>query len=178
MATLKNLVDETTNIKNELVECHTNLKNNLITKGIEAGSLDKLSVLVGKIKNITATYITAGDSISLYKDTKTYSLSKITEYTYFPIEYVFMANGDYRLSTDCKANGTSYYAYVKFVILDENDLIVYEKEFSNKGVNIVTVTTDVANVKKGYKFKLMGKTHASGMTYIDETNVLCNLEWR
>ena len=30
MATLKNLVDETTNIKNELVECHSNLKNNII----------------------------------------------------------------------------------------------------------------------------------------------------
>ena len=29
MATLKNLVDETTNIKDELKTCHTNLKNNL-----------------------------------------------------------------------------------------------------------------------------------------------------
>ena len=30
MSTLKQLVDETTNIKNELRTCHSNLKNNLI----------------------------------------------------------------------------------------------------------------------------------------------------
>ena len=30
MSTLKQLVDETTNIKNELKTCHTNLKSNLI----------------------------------------------------------------------------------------------------------------------------------------------------
>ena len=51
MATLKSLVDETTNIKNELVECHNNLKNNLNAKGVEVGSLDKLSTLILKLFN-------------------------------------------------------------------------------------------------------------------------------
>ena len=32
MSTLKQLVDETTNIKNELKTCHANLKNNLIER--------------------------------------------------------------------------------------------------------------------------------------------------
>ena len=49
MANLKNLVDETTNIKNELVECHTNLKNNLIEKGVECSDTDKMSSLIDKI---------------------------------------------------------------------------------------------------------------------------------
>ena len=52
MATLKNLVDETTNIKNELVACHTNLKNNLSAKGVECSDTDKISSLIDKINNI------------------------------------------------------------------------------------------------------------------------------
>ena len=52
MATLKSLVDETTNIKNELVECHATLKNNLVEKGIEVSSYDKLSYLVDDVKKL------------------------------------------------------------------------------------------------------------------------------
>lgn len=52
MATLKNLVDGTTNIKNELVACHTNLKNNLSAKGVECSDNDKMSSLIDKVANI------------------------------------------------------------------------------------------------------------------------------
>ena len=52
MATLKSLVDETSNIKDELVECHTNLKNNLIVKGVECSDNDKMSNLIDKIEDI------------------------------------------------------------------------------------------------------------------------------
>ena len=54
MATLKKLVDETTNIKDELVTCHTNLKNNLSNKGVNVSSSDKLNVLINKVANIQA----------------------------------------------------------------------------------------------------------------------------
>ena len=53
MATLKSLVDETGNIKNELVECHTNLKNNLIAKGVECSEDDKMSSLIDKVDSIS-----------------------------------------------------------------------------------------------------------------------------
>ena len=52
MSTLKQLVDETANIKNELTTCHTNLKNNLIEKGVECSDTDKLLSLVGKVGEI------------------------------------------------------------------------------------------------------------------------------
>lgn len=52
MTTLKNLVDETTNIKDELVECHNNLKNNLIEKGVECSDTDKISSLIDKVNDI------------------------------------------------------------------------------------------------------------------------------
>lgn len=50
MTTLKNLIDETTNIKNELKTCYTNLKNNLVGKGIDCSPSDKLPNLISKIK--------------------------------------------------------------------------------------------------------------------------------
>ena len=52
MATLKSLVDETTNIKNELKTCHTNLKNNLIEKGVECSDSDKMLALINKVIDI------------------------------------------------------------------------------------------------------------------------------
>ena len=52
MATLKSLVDETTNIKNELKTCHTNLKNNLVEKGVDASSSDKMATLIDKVRGI------------------------------------------------------------------------------------------------------------------------------
>ena len=59
MATLKQLVTETTNIKNELKTCHTNLKSNLIEKGVECSDTDKLLSLVGKVGEIeTVKYAT------------------------------------------------------------------------------------------------------------------------
>lgn len=53
MSTLKQLVDETTKIKNELKTCHTNLKNNLIEKGVECSDTDRLLSLVDKVKGVS-----------------------------------------------------------------------------------------------------------------------------
>lgn len=64
MATLKNLVDETTVIKNELKTCHTNLKNNLVSKGVTVSSNDKMLNLINKISSIsTVTKIVASDNV-------------------------------------------------------------------------------------------------------------------
>ena len=52
MSTLKQLVDETTKIKNELKTCHANLKNNLIDKGVECSDTDKLLRLANKVGEI------------------------------------------------------------------------------------------------------------------------------
>ena len=52
MSTLKQLVDETTNIKNELKTCHANLKSNLIEKGVECSDADKLLRLANKVGEI------------------------------------------------------------------------------------------------------------------------------
>lgn len=54
MSTLKNLVNESTNIKNELIACYNNLKNNLISKGVQYSESDKLFDMVEKVGAIEA----------------------------------------------------------------------------------------------------------------------------
>ena len=63
MSTLKELVNETTNIKDELVTCHTNLKNNLITKGVECSDADKLLSLVNKVGEISMAIVESSDNV-------------------------------------------------------------------------------------------------------------------
>ena len=46
------LVSELNNIADELVECHTNLKNNLIAKGVECSDTDKMSSLIDKVDKL------------------------------------------------------------------------------------------------------------------------------
>ena len=57
MATLKNLVDETTNVKNEIVECRDILKQILINKKIEGlKNENSLFALINKV-NLCSDYI-------------------------------------------------------------------------------------------------------------------------
>ena len=62
MATLKSLVDETTNIKDELIECHNNLKNNLIKKGVECSNSDKMPSLIDEVIYMKAVNFGYGDT--------------------------------------------------------------------------------------------------------------------
>ena len=75
MATLKSLVNETTNIKNELIECYSNLKSNLIQKEVECSEDDKFSSLIEKINEISVgrKWASGEDTLS-HKNTGVYKL--------------------------------------------------------------------------------------------------------
>lgn len=77
MATLKNLVDETTSIKNELVECYSNLKNNLTEKGVECSDADKMSSLIDLIHLIPSIPypIKPGNDLNILYDTLIYDVN-------------------------------------------------------------------------------------------------------
>ena len=72
MATLKSLVDETTNIKNELKTCHSNLKNNLIAKDVECSDGDKISSLIDKVNKIKSYKIIDGDNCEVFSSSEVY----------------------------------------------------------------------------------------------------------
>ena len=87
MATLKNLIDETTNIKNELKTCHTNLKNNLNAKGIAVSATDKILNLIDKVGGING-YAFDGDSnepeiiLDYYDPGASYKYASVTQAIY------------------------------------------------------------------------------------------------
>ena len=66
MATLKSLVDETTNIKNEIVKCHSNLSSILTSKNVKVTEEDKMSDLIDKVDLL---YVSP---LYLYKDGNEY----------------------------------------------------------------------------------------------------------
>lgn len=71
MTTLKSLVDETTNIKNDIVECRDTLRDILISKNIEASDDEnKLSTLIDKVSKL-------GE----YDDSKLWLYEEGNEYT-------------------------------------------------------------------------------------------------
>ena len=91
MTTLKTLVDETTNIKDDLKTCHTNLKNNLIKKGVECSDSDKMSSLIDIVGNIElGKKWASGEAMSTSNSNKisfTYS-NGVTEASNYARSYV------------------------------------------------------------------------------------------
>ena len=118
MATLKSLVDETTNIKNEIKTCHANLKNNLIEKGVECSDTDKMLILINKVCDISLESLGgirwSSGTVSGSSSTSTYK---------------------YRNNSDSLING-SYYTYtVKNLGFDPLMVVLHE---TNTGGNVVS----------------------------------------
>ena len=134
MATLKQLVDETTNIKNELKTCHTNLKNNLIEKGVEVQNDAKIGDLIGNVKNIqTVRGIVKGEGIIYKKDEiETFTSNKKTPY----IEYTMRSHG---IIT------ASYLGWSNISNTTYADIIV-----ERNGVTIFTKTLDTSSANESY----------------------------
>lgn len=98
MATLKQLVDETTNIKNDIVTCHTNLKNNLIDKGVECSEADKMQTLVDKVKEIEVGHkiATGAYSSEVVISSTGYSKVRINTSLSFVPSQIILNTGNYR----------------------------------------------------------------------------------
>ena len=70
MSTLKQLIDETTNIKNELKTCHSKIRSNLSNKGVSSTSNDKMETLIDKINEIPLGRKWASGSATTQYDTQ------------------------------------------------------------------------------------------------------------
>lgn len=60
MSTLKELVDETSSIKTDIVTCHSNLKEKLVEKGAEVSDSDKMLTLINKIDDLSSVNVEYG----------------------------------------------------------------------------------------------------------------------
>ena len=98
--TLSNKVDKISSIKDDILNCHTSIIENLNNKGITATKDDKLSTLINKISYITAESL-GGTKISTGTFTQSLSYStsaQTTTINYTPgfvPSYVFVIYGEF-----------------------------------------------------------------------------------
>ena len=145
MATLKNLVDETTNIKNELKTCHSNLKNNLIAKGVECSDTDKMSSLVDKIAGIVVVdNVIAGESIQLFNYTSSGSI-RINKNDVFKLTSSVNGSVKIKINYVCSGSGSSTYLSID---LTRNEDIISSKSFKvNKNGSYINIEYDLSEIQ-------------------------------
>lgn len=143
MTTLKNLVDETTNIKNELVSCHSNLKNNLIKKGVKCSSTDKMSSLIDKIDGIVVgDNVVAGETIKLLSLTPTISMVSGGK-----LSWSSNVNGSIKIKIMSVCNNSGGSSSLNIDLL-RDDSIVSTKSFTLKSHgSYITIEYDLEGVK-------------------------------
>ena len=163
MATLKSLVDETTNIKDELVECHTNLKNNLIAKGVECSDNDKISSLIDKVNNINpATKVCISDNVLLKM------VSAETEYTSVISEHAiissnvltFCGSARFQYGVQPSSSNMSIIIKIQHVKSDET-ITILEKKFAT--TKLYTISFDITNISVGDLVQVSAATPAGSM---------------
>ena len=180
MATLKSLVDETTNIKNELKTCHSNLKNNLIQKGVTCSDNDKISTLINRVGEISTVKFIAGNSCTVYSNNNKYKGLKGDQFI-----GTFEVKGDIksiRLTARGCSTGAAFGVGVKFKV-NRNGVIVLDSKvpFTTHGSGTVSeITGDFSDIEKGDIIELYytgsGAINIEA-NYVDRTLLLCDIVW-
>lgn len=150
-STLKELVDETGLIKNDLVNCRDNLKNNLSAKGVDTSALNKMSELVNSVKNI---------KVSSYDIPDWYDLDNF----WIPSKNVNIS--DNAASTDAistNGNDVYYFAYDKFYL--RNLTTTQSSIIVNKG----SCPVNTLYAKNAIKNNIYGFSKGNGSVHCYDT---------
>ena len=153
MATLKSLVDETTNIKNELVECHTNLSNALTEKGVDVSSGDKISSLIDKVEDIERVKnVTISDNVLFDVSKTSYTTSSYTEDEIY--SFYIALNGSLRVSARISSTGVlNNGAKSIFKLVRNREIIETSNTFSTNN-NPLAISHDFKDIKNGDYIKI------------------------
>ena len=152
MATLKNLIDETTDIKNEIVECKDTLKQILVNKRIEGlENENKISILIDKTNDLVKLFRIKGDTYisNSYLTELTIPKTQIVTYTLVDnIECDGDYNVDFRLYNTKVNLASGSYVNLKLIRLSE---LIEEKSITVKACNSswVKFSTFFDDVKNG-----------------------------
>ena len=171
MATLKNLVDETTNIKNELKTCHNSLYNTLESKRANVSINDKIPNLIDKINTlkVITNVISAGTNFIAYHRSDEKSTRGTTETTVDTYKNN-VGDGTLRVSFKFKRNcnhGIYVYSYVKVV---RDGSVISTNEFEISSSAYVDCSVDI-DVKNGDTVILTQK-HSESTCYVSTQGVL------
>ena len=162
MATLKSLVSETTKIKNELKTCHTNLKNNLVGKGVACSDTDKMSSLIDKVGDINTVATIAPSNDIIFNNSNQYKIQYGSWVEIF--KYKCMFNGGVRVKfyIHSPMSSQTTKAYISKV---RNGSIIYKTgEFNavNEGYN---ASVDLTDIKFGDNLILYCHNNYSNTSY-------------
>ena len=149
MSTLKELVNETTNIKNEIVNCYADLKDNLINMKINLVGSEKMLELIDKVLDIkTPTKVVAGNSIYLVSMTNSDSGSdsNVISIPARKNSYKFRLNVQGSLRTILSFQTSSYSMIINH--LAEDGSIKYTKTYTKSSSSYVEYTLDIDNVEE------------------------------
>ena len=152
MPTLKSLVDETTNIKNEIVNCYDNLKNNLTNKKVDLIGDEKILELVDKIEDIASiTNIVAGNSFKFVNMANTSGdVLTVPAYTN-SYRFKFNAEGSIRVSLRyATGKGTTGSSTYKITInhIGEDGTAKFTKLCdTGSSTSYITFTVDIDNLE-------------------------------
>lgn len=161
-STLKELVDETTVIKNDLVNCRDNLKNNLSDKGVDVASVNKMQELVNSIPKLKVLPKEVGIGENLFILVGGWLGTYSTDW-YLIGRKTCKINGSYRVHTQFTSEKYGYRVYAKHVHKRGN-VIIDAKEFSTddqSDVRALKARTDFTNAIEGDYFEIYVKTSTS-----------------
>lgn len=170
MTTLKQLVDETTNIKNDIVTCHSRLRTNLSNKNVSSLQTDKLPVLIDKVNLIdTVDTLQAGNNNILtafgFKysggESDTYPSTTVQIYiggtdTRWDVAKIHSCfKGSIRIFSRCKLSGTdTSNADLTFELYDSNRELKTSKTIKLVGGVFSTTNFDFGNIEKNDYIKI------------------------
>ena len=161
MATLKSLVDETTNIKNELVECHATLKNKLTEKGIECNNTDKILALINKVKNIQVSKKVIASENVLSGATRTGTGIQVSGKTYVVVGKFYIGlSGSIRVTASVSSPNSNVTGYMKFNLVRDGNIQYSSTEFSAKATQVYC-TYDFEDVRNGDIVEIQLKTSST-----------------
>lgn len=173
MATLKNLIDETTNIKNELKTCYTNLKNNLVSKGVVVASSDKISNLINKTSSLyNIQNVVAGTKLRLLDDSTVYG--GVIDEKINTLTYNLQDAQSLRLSCYIKYyNASGTITFKVNHIRDASIINTYEIKGTYASYQLKSI--DITNVKKNDRLEfVVTSKHAS--CAVKDIILSCDLE--
>lgn len=176
MATLKSLVDETINIKNELVECRDTLKQILINKEIEVlESENKLSNLIDEVREISTPINTIiGENYQMLHDTSE-KYNELTEYVVV-LQHTMLTKGYVTAKASVRSGYSGAKTYMK-IVQRRGSVIIKEEEIESPtnepvylSVNLETIPKDVV------EYHIKANTTGPGRNAIlEDQSIKCNL---
>lgn len=158
MATLKNLVDETTNIKNELVICHAELLKNINNLGINALNNDKILTLINKLENINPSKKVVASENVLSGMVKEGSGITVRGKEYVVVGRFYIGlNGSIRVSTSLSSQNSNVTGYMVFNLIRNGSIQYSSNQFTTKAEKVYC-SYDFGDVENGDIIEISVKT--------------------